>query len=287
MNNYKGIIYAILSSAAFGLSPIFAKYAYAHGSNPTSVLMFRFLIAGILLLSYLVYKKVDIKIARKQLGILLIIGIFGYTITTQTLFMSYVTLGAGLGTTLHFIYPALVCIISFFVFKEKISRVKLLSLILAGIGVYSLVAFEEKSLDFGGVFLALFSGVAYSINIIGLGLKSITPIDNKIATMYVSFGAFIGMFIYGSFSKTIIVDVNVHLAIAYVGIALVSTILSIIFFLKAIETIGPTSTSILATFEPIVSIVFGILLFGESLTLALFIGSSLIVVSTVMLAREK
>lgn len=287
MKNYKGIIYALLSSAAFGLSPIFAKYAYQYGSNPTSVLMFRFLFAGIMLFIYLKLKKINIKISKKQLGILMLIGVLGYTITTQTLFMSYIPLGAGLATTLHFIYPALVCVMSFFFFKEKISKTKLLSLILAGLGVYSLVAFETKSLDTLGVALALISGVAYAINIIALGLKTVTPLDNRVATMYVSFGASIGMMIYGMFSKSIILDFNIHIATAYICLSLISTIVAIILFLKAIQTIGPTSTSILATFEPIVSIIFGIIIFGESLTYSLIIGAILIIISTIILAKEK
>lgn len=286
MRNYKGIIYAILSSAAFGLSPIFAKTAYAHGSNPTTVLIFRFLIAGIILLFYLTYKKINMKISLKQLRVLLLIGILGYTVTNETLYMSYLTLSSGLSMTLHFIYPALVCIMSFFVFKEKISKRKLISLILAGFGVYALIAFESQSLDTTGVILALASGVAYSINVIGLGLRTLSPIDNKISTMYVCFGAFIGMFIYGSFKGVISFKFTPIIVSSYVLIALVSTVLAMVLLLKAIETIGPTSTSILATFEPIVSIIFGIIVFGESLTFALFIGAILIVISTIILAKE-
>ncbi|KMT21753.1 DMT family transporter [Clostridium cylindrosporum] len=287
MNNYKGILYAIMSSAAFGLSPIFGKLSYASGSNPTSILLFRFLIAGVVLLAYLIYKKIDIRITKQQFIVLLLIGGVGYTVTTETLFMSYVTLGAGLGTTLHFIYPALVCLISIFVFKERVSRVKLISLLLAGIGLYSLIAFENQKLDIIGVILALTSGVTYSVSIIALGFKTITSIDNRIATMYVSFGAFIGMLLYGVFSDTIVLKFNAGIVFSYIGIALVSTILAIIFFLKAIETIGPTSTSILATLEPIISIILGIIIFGENLSFSLVIGSAFIVISTIILAKEK
>ena len=31
MKNYKGILYAILASVAFGVMPIFAKFAYING----------------------------------------------------------------------------------------------------------------------------------------------------------------------------------------------------------------------------------------------------------------
>lgn len=287
MNNYKGIIYAILSSIAFGLMPIFAKYAYMNGSNPTSVLIFRFLFAGIILFIHLKMKKIDIKISKSNFILLFLIGLLGYTVTTQTLFTEYDYLGAGLATALHFIYPVVVCLFGFFVLREKMSRTKLLSLLLSGIGVYALVAFENKTLSTVGIFLALFSGVTYGLNVIALGLKSLKDLDNRVTTMYVSFGGFVGMLLYGIFEKNIVWDMNIQVFTSYAGIAVVSTIFSIILMLKAIETIGTGSTSILGTFEPIVSIILGILLFSETLSMALILGTVLIIISAIMLVKDK
>ena len=60
MKNYKGIIYAILASVAFGLMPIFAKNAYIHGSNSATVLIYRFSIAAVLLFIYLNFKNINL-----------------------------------------------------------------------------------------------------------------------------------------------------------------------------------------------------------------------------------
>ncbi|GAB6167778.1 EamA family transporter [Clostridium carnis] len=287
MKNYKGIIYAIISSAAFGLMPIFAKVAYENESNPTTVLIFRFFIATTLLFLYLKYKKVEMKVSKEQVKILLLIGFFGYTITTETLFMSYDYLGAGLATTLHFIYPAIVCIIGFVVFKEKMSKSKVISLLLAIIGVYALIAFENQVLNIIGVILAIFSGITYGLVIISFGLKSIKGLDNRVTTMYVTLGAGVGMLLYGLFTNDILLNINLENSLSYIGIAVISTILSMILLLKSIEIIGTSSSSILGTFEPIVSIILGVILFGEELTLALAIGTLCILSSTIILAKGK
>lgn len=287
MKNYKGILFAILASVAFGLMPIFAKFAYINGSNPNTVLFFRFAIASLVLLVYLLFKKVSIKVTKKQFLLLFLTGIIGYTITTQTLFMSYNYLGVGLATTLHFIYPAFVCILEYAFFKQKMSRSKLLSLILAGFGVYALIAFENNALSALGIFLALFSGISYGINVIILAMKQIADIDNRVITMYITFGAAVGMFIYSLINGSLITNITINLGIAYILIAVISTILSMILLLKGIEMIGASSTSILGTFEPIVSIIMGIILFGEELTFALVIGTVLILISTIILARDK
>ncbi|MGN0145120.1 MAG: DMT family transporter [Clostridium sp.] len=287
MNNYKGILFAILSSISFAIMPIFAKIAYKNGSNSTTALLFRFLIAGIILLLYLLANKISIKVSKKQFLLLILIGMFGYTVTTITLFVSYNFLDVGLATTLHYIYPALVCVFSFILYKEKITRRKLISLVLSITGVYSLIAFESKTLSMIGVILALLSGLGYAINVISLSFKSIKNLDNRIITMYICFGASIGMIIYGLITNSIVLDCNTELVISYLGLSVISTIASMLFLLKAIAIIGSTSASILGTFESVISIILGIIFLNEKLTFALILGTALIIISTIILAKEK
>lgn len=287
MKNYKGILFAILASVAFGLMPIFAKFAYQNGSNPTTVLVFRFSIAAVILFVYLLITKVSIKVTKKQFLYLFFTGFFGYTITTQTLFMSYNYLGVGLATTLHFVYPAFVCIFEYILFKKLMSKNKLASLIFAGIGAYALIAFENNTLSVLGVVLAIISGISYAGNIIMLALEELKDVDNRVVTMYLSFGAGVGMILYGLINNSLVMTFTVNLVSSYMLISVVSTILSIILLLKGIELIGASSASILGTFEPIVSIIMGVILFGEHLTLALILGTIFIIISTIILAKDK
>lgn len=287
MNNYKGIAYALLSSTAFGIMPILARIAYANGSNPTTVLIFRFLFSTLILFTYLKLSHINVNLKKYQALLLIFIGITGYTITTQALFISYNYLGAGLATTLHFIYPVVVCIASFVFFKTKMSIKKIISLLLAAIGVYSLVGFKSATINILGVSLALFSGLAYGITLIALNLKSIKSLDNRVTTMYLCLGSTIGTALCGIFNNSIVLNVNLKIVSCCLGISIISTILSIILLLKAIEIIGVSSSSILGTFEPIVSIILGVLFLDETLTFAILLGSTLILISTIILAKEE
>ena len=287
MDSYKGILYAILSSLAYAIMPIFAKVAYNNGSNSTSALIFRFLIAGVVLFIYLKIKKVNIKINLKQFFILLIMGALGYTVTTEALFLSYNYLDVGLATTLHYIYPAVVCLLSFIFFKEKVGYKKIISLILSILGVYSLIAFEEKTLNTLGIILALFSGLCYGISVITLSLKELKDLDHTVLIMYVCFGATLGLIIYGASTDSIILRFNFEIIYSYFGLSIISTIFSMILLLKAIELIGSTSASILGTFEAIMSIFLGVIFLGEKLSFTLILGSTLIVISTIILAKDK
>lgn len=287
MKNYKGILYSILASVAFGVMPIFAKIAYINGSNSNTVLFFRFSIAALILFVYLNIKKVPMKVSTKQFVLLFITGFVGYTMTTQTLFSSYNYLGVGMATTLHFIYPAFVCILEYLFLKKKMSKNKLFSLIFAGLGVYALIAFENNVLSTLGVCLAVFSGLSYAVNLLMMSMKEVENVDNRVVTMYVTFGAAFGMLVYGLVKGSLVTKITLNLTISYICIAVISTILSMVLLLKGIALIGASSASILGTFEPIVSIVMGVIIFKEELTYALIIGTIFILISTIILAKDK
>lgn len=167
------------------------------------------------------------------------------------------------------------------------SRSKIIALILAGLGIYTLVTTKNTSLNTLGVVLALASGVSYGITIILLGINLLKSLDHNVITFYVSTGATLGMLIYGGLTNTIVTTLNFNLLLSYTSIAIISTIIAMLLLLKAIKKIGTASTSILGTFEPIVSVILGVILFGESLTISLIIGTCLILISTIILAQEK
>ena len=89
----------------------------------------------------------------------------GYTITTITLFEYYNYLNSDLATSLHYIYAALVCIFSFILYRESITKEKILSLVLSLTGFYLVKAFGSKSLNIVGIFLAVLSDLGYSNNL--------------------------------------------------------------------------------------------------------------------------
>ena len=162
MKRINGIIYALLSSTAFGFMPIFAKVAYNHGSNCFSVLTFRFLIAALILFVYFMIKKIDFKINKKQLKEVFLIGSIGYTSTGIGLFLSYKYISVGLATTMHFVYPAAVILMSYILYKDSFTKNKVLALIFSLAGVYVLAGKAGQGINPIGVSLAILSGLTYA-----------------------------------------------------------------------------------------------------------------------------
>jgi drug/metabolite transporter (DMT)-like permease len=70
-------------------------------------------------------------------------------------------------------------------------------------------------------------------------------------------------------------------------IALVSTALPIATFFAGLARVGPSTASILSTFEPVVTVTLAYLAFSERLTLGQLGGAALVLAAAVMLAAPR
>lgn len=286
MNKSKGIIYALSSSAAFGIMPILAKTAYNYNANCLTVVNLRFFFAWMILLPIILIKKKSLKLDKKQLFNLLLIGIFTYASTTLTLFLSYNYISVGLATTIHFIYPIAVTLISIIVFRERIFKEKVLALLVSTLGVYMLVYNGDIKLNFLGVFFAIFSGILYSLYIVSIDHSNLRQVDSFVLTFYLSLISFATLFIGGLSTKSINLNIDIRCYIACFFIALISTALAVTLFQKGIKIIGASNASILSTFEPIVSMILGVIILKEAITFKIVIGGLLILSSVVLLTKS-
>ena len=285
-----GILYTVISSAAFGFMPIFAKIAYKGGANALTVLFLRFFLASLIILPYIIYKKKDFRINKSQLIHIIFLAIIGYTATAYALFLSYNYISVGLATTLHFIYPVLVTVFAAILYKEKLYFSKIISLCLSVFGIYILIGNGNIILNFKGVILAIFSGLFYAYYIVGVSHSEVKKIDSFVLTFYLSVISAVCFFILGTISGQLSFDIKPYSFLASGGIALVSTVLALTMFLKGIKIIGPSNAAILNTLEPIVSIILDVLILEEKLSFSIVIGCIFILFSVIILTlgqREK
>ena len=283
MKKTDGIIYTVVSSAAFGVMPILAKIAYKGGANALTVLFLRFFLAALIILPYIVVRKKEFKLNKSQLIHIIFLGIIGYAGTSYALFLSYNYISIGLATILHFVYPVIVTVFAVILYKEKLHVSKILALTLSVIGIYLLVDSGSASLNFKGVWLALISGFFYAYYIVGVAHSEVNKIDTFVLTFYLACTAALSIFIVGMINGQLDFNIKPYSFLASGGISLVSTVLALTMFLKGIKIIGPSSAAILSTLEPIVSIILGVVILSEQLSFTIVIGCVLILLSVIIL----
>ena len=134
MNNLKGFAFGILTSATFGLIPLFTLPLMAKGMQFDSILFYRFLFAALALTGIMAAKNESFHVEKRDIPVLVLLGFF-YTASAMFLFWGYNFMSAGIATTLHFTYPIFVTLIMLLVFREKTSWITLMAIILAICGV--------------------------------------------------------------------------------------------------------------------------------------------------------
>lgn len=283
MKKIYGIIFTVVSSAAFGVMPIFVKMAYSGGANVLTVVFLRFFLAALIILPYIIITKKDLKLSGQGIIHIIFLAIIGYTASAYTLFISYNYITVGLATTLHFVYPVTVTVFAVILYKEKLYFGKILALGLSLLGIYMLVGNSAGSLNFKGIAFALSSGFFYAYYIIGVSHSKVNRIDIFVLTFYLASIAALVLFTVGMVSGGLDINLKPSVFLACAGIALVSTVLALTMFLKGIKIIGPSSAAILSTLEPIVSIVLGVLILKEQLSFSIVIGCVLILISVLIL----
>ncbi|KYH35115.1 putative DMT superfamily transporter inner membrane protein [Clostridium tepidiprofundi DSM 19306] len=283
----KGIFYIILSAVAFGIMPILAKIAYIYGSNSVSVLFFRFAFASIMLLAYIKYKNFSLKLNKKQIILILILGLIGYTGCSIIIFTSYNYISVGLATMILYIHPAIVVIFTALFCNENITLRKIVSLIMTLVGLVILVDIKGCHLNLFGILLAFISAICYSIYVIGISNKEFEKLNSYVMTFYFSILSASAMFVLGLISNDLNIRMSLVSLICILVLAFISTIIALMTFLEGVKLIGPSNATILSTLEPVVSLVLGAIILKEVITFKIIIGSVLILSAVIVLIRGK
>lgn len=264
MDTTKGIACGILAAFIFGFTPILAKLSYSEGSNFMSLAFYRNLLAIPILFIFLKYKNIDLRINKQEFKKLALEASFGPTLTALTLYWSYDYISVGMSTTIHYIYPVLVTAICILVYKEKVSRDKIVALVLSTLGVS---LFFEGNFSLTGVILALSSAVfftAYMIYLDKSGLNTMYPFK---ITFYLAIIASFYLFIAGMLSKNLVFSMTPKGWMYTALVAFFVSFLANTFIPIGVKYVGPTVTSIVGMFEPITSVILGILILKEPITL--------------------
>ncbi|OCL94117.1 EamA family transporter [Aliarcobacter thereius] len=278
----KGIVLAVVSAIFYGTNPLGALILFQEGLNVTSVVFYRFLFAVILLAFFMKLFKKSFYVTVQQLSILAFLGIL-FGISAICLFSSFLYMDAGLASTILFVYPIFVAILMAIFFKEKSSIVVVLSIILSFAGVSLLFDSNSANISFFGLSLVLISSLCYAIYIVVI--NRYLKISSFKTTLYSMLFCTLTIFIY-SFSKessNIMPLINFNMWFYSIFLALIPTIFSLIFLVKAIELIGSTSASILGALEPLTAVFIGVFIFGESLTLKIVLAIFTILLSVILI----
>ena len=276
-----GFLLALLSSAPFGLLPLFSLPLMHGGMSPECVLFYRFLFGAAALLLVVVCRHERLAAPARELGSLALFSLM-YALAALLMFHGFRYLPSGVAATLQFLYPLMVMLIMIAFFHEKFSLVTACSVALAILGVFLLGGGDGGHVSFTGIVLLLVSALCNSVYICGLHVARIRSISGLSITFWVLFFGMLASLVNALASGTF---QGLH-SPAEAGLAVLLAVITAAFsnltLVLAIQRIGSTLASILGVMEPLTAVTVGVLVFDEPATPAMMAGVAVICLAVVL-----
>ena len=275
----KGDLLAILSACMFGLSPLWVT-AFARGGGNSMMMALLRNIFFLPVSAFLLHRSgqpLFQKLPGRTVGKIVLLSAGGSGLTQLLLFASYSFMASGVCTTVHFIYPLFVFLLGAVFYGEKLSRRSVFCLTLCMAG---LCCFYPRGgeISMTGLVIALASGLTYAFYMVYLdkgGFEGISPLQMQFWLALCNAGL---MLICCIASGNLTFDLT---PTAWLLGIVASQVLGfgVVLCQMGIKAIGAGRAALLSTFEPITSLVVGVLFMQEHLDPIAILGAAIILAS--------
>ena len=272
----------VASALLFGTLALFGTYAQREGLTIVTLLSLRFLIAAVALWA--------IVIVRRQLywpGVRRAaqLGVLGLLFAGQSAcyLLSLRSVPAAVTAILLYVYPIVVTVLGWLLFRERLSLRSAGALVIATCGVVLVIGVTPSGhLNIGGVAWGIGAGLLYAVYIV-VGKRVLNDITPLLSMAVVSSTAAATLLVFGASTGSIRSFAAAGWLTVF-GAALLPTVLGATLFLFGLSRIGPTRASILSTLEPVATGVLASMLLAERISATRALGGASVLVAAALVA---
>lgn len=225
---------------------------------------------------------------RDNLGAIGLVGVINSALPFVLLGYASLSLTAGVTSILNSLAPLWTAAIAFAWYKDVLSKIQLLGLLLGIVGVVVLVSgtgSESGNITVGMIILAFAAGVAaaaaygFGANITRGRLTGINPLAVATGSQLAATAALLGP---GLATWPDLTPRDPRLWIAVVVLGVVCTGLAYLLFFRLIASLGATRAVAVTYVIPVFGIGWGMLVLGEQITPMIVLGAVVIVAGTAL-----
>lgn len=289
----KGYLMVLTAGALWGTIGFFATLLSNLGLGAAPVAFFRLLSASIMLALILLVKGKGIrlfKISRRGLISCMLVGFVSQAFY-NVCYMNVIEQG-GMATAAVFLYtsPIYVALISRILFKEALTKNKILAILINIVGCIITVTggdFSTMKLSIFGLIMGILAGFTYAL----LPILSRTGADKEdpfTSAFYgQAFGALLLFFLIRPYNG-IGAEFSLQMLLVLIGFGIVPSAMGYIVYYAGIGKVIETSRiPVLASVETVVAAVVGLVVFGQGLSLMKVIGIALVLCSIAVMNMTK
>lgn len=283
----KSFLYIIIGAALWGTIGWYVKHLYNFGFTPMEVVTLRVTSSAILLGLYMIIIKPQyLKLKRvSDIKYFLGTGIISITFFNYCLFTTIELSSLPVATALLYTAPTFVTILSFFFFKEPLTKIKLLALLITLIGtafVVELLPLSLSNIPIKSIIFGLGSGIGYALYSIfsKFALKRYSSLSVTTFTFIIAAVALLPFFPFQT-KGHLFMDIKV--LFFAIGLGFLPTAIAYIIYTYGLSLTEASNASILTTIEPIVATMVGIFVFKETFSIIQMFGMLLIICAVILI----
>lgn len=287
-----GVLVTVVGSLFFSTKAVIVKYAFRETAvDAVSLLALRMLFSLPFYLAMAWFasrNEADKKFTAKQWLYMLLLGLFGYYLSSFFDFLGLQYISAGIERLILFLYPTFVLLINTLYFKEKSSKMQWLAVgltyagvVLAYIGEFSI---EKNNPNFLlGSLLIFLCAITFAVYIAGSG-RIIPLVGATKFTAYAMLFSTAGIFIHFLLAGNYAILNSGSSFIGYgLLIAIVATVIPSWLVSTGTKTIGSNNVAIISTIGPVSTILQAHFILGEPIYAAQIAGTLLIVTGVLLI----
>ncbi|AEC51526.1 hypothetical protein PNA2_0610 [Pyrococcus sp. NA2] len=270
----RGYLLVFLAASMWGTLGIFAKFLYQFNLSTYTIIFYRVIFALIFLFVYLKIKGIPILVPRERLKFYVVYAFFSIFLFYSLYFYTVKISSVSFAVLMLYTAPAYSIILGKLFFNEKITKKKVIAVILVVSGVLSLnyggISFTTKAIVVG-----LASGITYALY--GVFAKMAVKREEPERVLF-------NVLLLGSLFLLPFTDFKVPIeSIPYLlALAFFPTFLGYILYNTALKTVEVSKASVIATIEPVVAMTLAFLIFGEKLTMFQLFGGAMIILGAIL-----
>ena len=286
-NRNIGIALIILAACFWGSMGIFVRKLGGYGFSSIQIVSIRVTIAALIFCIVLLIKdKKGFRISPRDIPLFVGLGWGSILFFTVCYFSAIAIMSLSTAAILLYTSPIWIMLMSMLIFHEKMNKGKLVALILAFTGCVLVSGISGDGITVTGLLLGLGSGIGYGLySILGtIALRRYTPYT---VTTYTFVIAAIGSWMIcrpaEMITKIKTAETLPGLLLLCMLTAIVTAVIPFLSYTLGLRTVEAGRAGILATVEPLVATVIGLLCFYEPLTVLSAAGIVLILAAVVIL----
>lgn len=280
----------LMAGIFWGMIGLFVRKLNILGFESMNIVALRAIVTSCLLGIFLfIYDKRKLCIRLKDIWCFIGTGIFSVVFFNFCYFKAITLTSLSVAAILLYTAPAIVMLLSAGLFHERITKIKIISLVLTFIGCALVTGIVSgvAVLNMRGILVGLGAGFGYAL----YSIFSRYALEKGYHSLTISFYTFlfavIGTIPFADYFGIITIFKQDAMSVLYcLSFGLISTVLPYIAYTRGLQEMENSKASIIASIEPVTATILGVFLYHEKLSVIELVGIVMVLLAIVINNRN-